>query len=127
MIQKLEIQGQHLEVTEKLHKYVVQKIGKLDTFAPRASRESIHAEVTLKATTVNKQEVFTASVALHMPHKTLDASDTTINIFAAVDIVEEKLRAQLKKYKEVTAGGQKRQLFVRAKLRMSKIKSKVAE
>ena len=40
------------------------------------------------------------SVVLRVPHGVLDASETTINMFAAIDIVETKLKLQLKKYKD---------------------------
>ncbi len=123
MIQKIEIQGNHLEVSEKLYKYVMQKIGKLDTFAPRATRPSVHAEVTLKQAKARDKQEFTAVVVLYMPQKTLEASETTINIFAAIDIVEEKLRSQLKKYKETHGSGTKRQLFARARARLAKKES----
>ena len=120
MIHKLEIQAQQIELTQKLRTYVVRKIGKLDTFAPRASRESIHVEVILRQSKAKDKQAFTASVVLYMPQKTLEASETTINIFAAVDVVQEKLHAQLKKYKELHAGGTKRQLFARALRRREK-------
>ena len=50
MIQKLEISGVHTDVDKKLREYVTRKIGKLDRFAPRKTRESIHAEIILKDT-----------------------------------------------------------------------------
>ena len=45
----------------------------------------------------NKYEV---EVLLHVPDKTLTAKDSTMNVLAATDIVEAKLVAQLKRYKE---------------------------
>ena len=37
---------------------------------------------------------------LHLPHETIMVKEATINMFAAVDIVEAKLKTQLKKYKD---------------------------
>jgi ribosome-associated translation inhibitor RaiA len=37
---------------------------------------------------------------LHLPHETIVIKESTVNLFAAVDIAEAKLRLQLKKYKD---------------------------
>jgi ribosomal subunit interface protein len=100
MIKKLEISGQHTKVTPELKKYVTRKIGRLDRYQSRHTRESMHAEVHLKESKAKDKKQFTCSVVLHLPHETLDASETTINMFAAIDIVETKLKSQLKKYKD---------------------------
>jgi putative sigma-54 modulation protein len=116
MIQKLEINAQHTELTPELKKYVTRKIGKLDRYVSRHARESLHAEVKLKQSNAKNKQRFTCGVVLHLPHETLDASETTINMFAAVDIVETKLKNQLKKYKDTHTNGKlHRQLFARMK------------
>lgn len=103
MIEKLEISAQHTELTPELKKYVAKKIGRLDRYVPRRSRESVHAEVKLKEAKNKDKKQFTAMVVLHIPNGTLEASETTINMFAAIDIVETKLKQQLRKYKEQQA------------------------
>ena len=99
MIQKLEISGIHISVEDDLHKYVVKKIGKLDQYMSHHARESAHAEVKLKANKTKQRKFATCEVILHLPHSTLTTKETTLNMFAAVDIVEQKLKNQLKKYK----------------------------
>lgn len=100
MINKLEISGVHLKVDDDLRKYVTKKIGKLDHFMPRHARESAHAEVFLKEEKSKGKQRNTCEIVLYLPHDTLTTKESTINIYAAVDIVEAKLRNQLKKYKE---------------------------
>ncbi|HTE58491.1 MAG TPA: ribosome-associated translation inhibitor RaiA [Verrucomicrobiae bacterium] len=100
MIQKLEITGVHMDVDKKLHDYVTKKIGKLDHYMSRHVRESAHAEVFLKEAKIKTKKELTCEVVLHLPKDTLATKETTMNIFAAVDIVEAKLKNQLKKYKE---------------------------
>jgi putative sigma-54 modulation protein len=39
---------------------------------------------------------------LHVPDKILTAKDSTVNVLAAIDIVEAKIVTQLHKYKEAT-------------------------
>lgn len=103
MISRVDITGIHYEVGEDLKKYINKKIGKLDRFVPRHARQSLHAEVKLAElkTKTNRNK---CEVILHLPEKQLTATESTVNMFAAVDVVETKLKNQLKKYK-ATHGG----------------------
>jgi ribosomal subunit interface protein len=101
MIEKLEIVGVHMTVDEDLEKYARRKIGQLDRYASRKARNSLHAEVRLKEGKAKDQKHCTCEVTLHLPHEILNVSESTINMFAAIDIVETKLKIQLKKYKDL--------------------------
>lgn len=100
MIKRLEISGVHMEVGEDLRKYVTKKVGRLDRYIPKASRESVHADIKLKEGKAKDKNERTCEVLLHLPQETITLKETTINIYAAVDIVEAKLRNQLKRYKD---------------------------
>ncbi|MFA6609164.1 MAG: ribosome-associated translation inhibitor RaiA [Candidatus Paceibacterota bacterium] len=100
MIQKLEINGVHTVLTDDLKKYITKKIGKLDRYMPRHARESAHAEVFVKEIIIKAKKENVCEVVLHLPGTNLMTKEATINMFAAVDIVEAKLKNQLKKYKE---------------------------
>ncbi len=101
MIQKLEISGVHMDVGADLQKYVLRKIGKLDRFMPRHAREPAHVEVFLKEKKIKMRKECTCEVVMRLPRDTITVSETTMNMFAAVDIVETKLKNRLKKYKEL--------------------------
>ncbi len=101
MIERLDISGVHTEATDDLKKYVARKVGKLDRFISRHARESVHAEVKLKEGKAKDKNERTCEVIMHLPGETITVKETTINMFAAIDIVETKLRGQLKKYKEL--------------------------
>jgi putative sigma-54 modulation protein len=109
MIHKLEINGVHMSVGDDLRKYVMRKIGRLDKYIPRDSRESVHTEVKLKEGKAKDKQIRTCEVVMHLPHEKFTVSETTINIYAAVDIVEEKLKSQLHKYKDQHASPRFRQ------------------
>jgi ribosomal subunit interface protein len=100
MIKKLEISGVHTELTSDLKKYVIKKIGRLDSYMPRHSRESVKVEVTLKEGNAKDKNRCECEVVMRLPQETVAVKEATVNMFAAVDIVEAKLRNQLKKYKE---------------------------
>jgi putative sigma-54 modulation protein len=118
MIEKLEMSAQHTDLTPELKKYVIKKIGRLDRYVSRHTRESVHAEVKLKEGKNKDKKQFTCTVIMQVPNGALEASETTINMFAAIDIVETKLKQQLRKYKEQQANPKlHRRLF--SKLRRS--------
>lgn len=100
MIQKIEINGVHVEVGNDLHKYTLKKIGRLDRYISPKVRPSVHAEVKLKEGKTKEAGGRTCEVILHLPHETITTAETTINMYAAIDIVEEKLKSQLKRYKD---------------------------
>jgi putative sigma-54 modulation protein len=103
MIGKLEISGVHTSVDEKLRKYAIKKIGHLDHYLSRHSRTSAHAEVKLKQGKAKDKNRYACEVILYLPKETLRAEESTVNLYAAIDIVEEKLKHQLKKYKSMHA------------------------
>ena len=109
MINKLEISGIHTEVDQDLKKYIKRKIGRLDQYLPAHSKESAHAEIKLREMKVKARTECTCEVILHLPHDTLIVKETTINSYAAVDVVEEKLKNQIKKYKQKNGKGRLRQ------------------
>ena len=116
MIQKLEITGIHLKIDDDLRKYVVRKIGKLDHYMSRHARESVHAEVLLKESKLKNKKQCTCEVIMKLPMETLATKESTLNMYAAVDIVEAKLKNQLKKYKDKhSRRGLHRRVFARLK------------
>lgn len=101
MIERLEIAGVHMELDDKLKKYVQRKIGRSDRYLPGKLKADLHVEVKLKETKAKDKNHCSCEVIAHLPHETICAEEITINMFAAVDIVENKLINQFKKYKEL--------------------------
>ena len=99
MIQKLETTAVRFEVDDKLKRYVDKKIGQLDRYVPSKDREPAHCQVVLTEAEGQAKNRFTCEVTLHLPHVILSAKESTINMYAAIDIVEAKVKQQLQKYK----------------------------
>jgi len=100
MIEAIDITGVKYELDDTTKKYVIKKISRLDRYLPRHARKSVHAEVKLKQIDKSHGNKYEAEVLLYVPDKILTAKDSTINVLAAIDIVEAKIVAQLHKYKE---------------------------
>ncbi len=99
MIKKLDIEGIHMVVDENIRRYIVKKLGKVDKHLPKRARESARMEIIIKDNQSENYH-FTCEVRLHLPKKTINIEESTVNIFAAIDIVEVKLKNQIEKYKE---------------------------
>lgn len=100
MIASIDITGIKYTVNQKTQKYVIQKVGKLDKYLPTHARKSAAADVKLREVNRDHGNKYEAEVILQVPGKTITAKDSTLNMMAAIDIVEAKLVAQLRKYKE---------------------------
>jgi ribosomal subunit interface protein len=98
---RTEINGVHNKVDDKLRKYIAKKIGSLDKYLPRSARSSAHAEIKLKGVRAKDKNQYTCEVVLHVPIENIMVSETTINMYAAIDIAEEKLKHALRKYKDI--------------------------
>lgn len=101
MIEKIEINSVHAQVDDDLKKYVTKKIAHLDKYLSKHARASAHAEVKLKESHAKDKKQCQCEVILHLPHDTLTVKESTINMYAAVDIVEAKLKNQIRKYKDL--------------------------
>lgn len=104
MISSIEITGIKYNLDEITKRYVNKKIGRLDRYLPRHARSSVSADIKLKEVNRDHGNKYEAEITVNVPDKTLTAKDTTLNMLAAVDIVEAKIVAQLRKYKQATIG-----------------------
>ena len=102
MIQNLTITGVKYELTDTTKKYVEKKIGALDKYLPRHARKSASADVKIKQIDNPGGNKYEVEVIIRVPEKVITAKDSTMNVLAAVDIVEAKLNGQLRKYKQAT-------------------------
>jgi putative sigma-54 modulation protein len=100
MIEAIDITGVKYDLDETTKKYVAKKIGRLDRYLPKHARKSVNAEVKLKEVNRSHGNKYEAEVILNVPDKVITAKDSTVNMLAAIDIVEAKLVAQLRKYKQ---------------------------
>ena len=117
MIQNLEFHAVHTELNADLKDYITRKIGNLDKYVSPPARRSFHVEVYAKENKKHAQEQFEFEVVAHLPKETIRIRESTVNMQAAVDIVESKLKQALIRYKD-THGNPKRwrHLLKRARL-----------
>lgn len=102
MITSIELTGIGYEVDAVTKKYVIKKIGQLDRYVPRHARQSISVQVKLSVVNKDHGNKYQAEVVLNVPDKVIAARDSTVNMIAAIDIVEAKIINQLRRYKQTT-------------------------
>ena len=88
----LNVSGHHLEVTPALRSYVQEKIGRVK----RHFDHVIDAHVILTANKLNQK----AEVTLHVPGKDLHCECEDGDLYAAIDVLADKLDRQILKYKD---------------------------
>ena len=118
MIKKFEVRGIHVEVDDNLRKYATKKIGRLDRYISRHLRESVQAEVILRESKAKDKKQCTCEVTIHLPQEVIVVKETTVNMYAAIDIVDSKLKQKIQQYKQTHHDGKnRRRLFARFRKR----------
>lgn len=101
MIKNIQIAGVHTKLTTDEEMYIDKKIGSLDRFIPKKSREATKVEVKLKESKrKTAEDKFTCEVLFHLPHGSITVIEKSGTQLAAIDQAENKLKIQLKKYKD---------------------------
>lgn len=114
MLKRFEINAAHADVDDRLKTYTRRKIGGLDRYIARHNRGSAHCEVHLKNHKTRNHNNSVCEVTFHLPHQNIIIKEEAVNLYAAVDIVEAKLKQQLQKYKDLHGNGKtRRHLFAR--------------
>ena len=88
----LSVSGHHLEVTAAIRSYVQAKIGRVT----RHFDHVIDAHVILTANKLGQK----AEVTLHVPGKDLHCESEEGDLYAAIDVLADKLDRQVLKYKD---------------------------
>lgn len=88
----LNITGHHVEITPALRDYVTQKLAKVISHFDHVT--SAHAILSVE------KLIHKAEVTLHVRGKDITASATDGDMYAAIDLLVEKLERQVQKYKE---------------------------
>ena len=90
---KMNIRGSKVKITSAINDYIENKIGKLDKYLEKP--DEITANVVVKV----KGKDQTVEVTIPMKKLILRAEDTHNDLYAAIDLVSEKLERQIRKNK----------------------------
>lgn len=92
---KFIIHGKNMEVTDALKSYVKEKLGKMEKYSRHIVDVNVELSVAKNPRIKNNQEV---TVTTSVNGMMLRSEEKSTNMYAAIDLVGDKLERQLKKY-----------------------------
>lgn len=90
---RYEIRGENVEVTQAIRNYVEEKVEKIEKYFHQEIQATAH--VKLKVNKKNQK----VEITIPMSKLTLRAEERANDIYAAVDLVVDKLERQIRKHK----------------------------
>lgn len=90
---QITVTGRHIEVTDALRQYAEDKFIRLDKYLPKG----VQAVVTLS---VVKKVHHIADAVIKSNGYLIQASEETDEMYAAIDLLTEKIERRIKRYKE---------------------------
>ena len=91
---RVEIRGENIEVTDAIREHIEEKIAKLERYFNDVP--NTHAHVNIK---VRKNKRGKVEITIPMKDLTLRAEEGHDDLYAAVDLVIDKLERQIRKHK----------------------------
>ncbi|MCT8140169.1 ribosome-associated translation inhibitor RaiA [Anaerobacillus sp. CMMVII] len=87
------IRGENIEVTPAIRNYVEKKVGKLERYFDETPTSPVHVNLQV----INNQQII--EITISMPQLLLRGEETHTDMYAAIDLVVEKLERQIRKHK----------------------------
>lgn len=91
------IRGRNITVTDRLNDYVMKKASKLDRYLPTI--DEAHMDLSVEKTR-SAQDRQVAQLTVRNGGTILRAEERDQDIFAAIDVVVDKMQRQISRYKE---------------------------
>ncbi|MBS4178304.1 ribosome hibernation-promoting factor, HPF/YfiA family [Lederbergia citrea] len=89
-----QIRGENIEVTEAIRDHVEKKVDKLERYFNETPEANVH--VNLK---VNPNKKAKVEITIPLPQLVLRAEEENDDMYAAVDLIVDKLERQIRKHK----------------------------
>ncbi|HLR65150.1 MAG TPA: ribosome-associated translation inhibitor RaiA [Pseudogracilibacillus sp.] len=87
------IRGENIEVTQAIRDFVESKISKLNRYFDTPPTSDVHVNLSVYN---NEQQI---EVTIPMPNLLLRAEEQNADLYAAIDLVVDKLERQIRKHK----------------------------
>jgi len=104
MNEQIQITGISYEVDEATKRYANKRVERLFRYLPKHAKKSVSAEVKLEQVNHDHGNKYKVEIIINVPGKVITASDSTVNIIAAIDIVDAKIKPQIIDYKQTAIG-----------------------
>ncbi len=91
---RFEIHGDNLTITDAIRDYIEEKIGKLERYFNDVPNAVAHVKVKTYSNSATKIEV-----TIPLKNVTLRAEERNDDLYAGIDLINNKLERQVRKYK----------------------------
>ena len=91
---RYQVRGENLEITQAIREYVESKVSKLEKYFADSLEANVYANA--KVYKNNKKKI---EITVPLKGVTLRAEETNDDLYAAVDLVVDKLERQMRKHK----------------------------
>ncbi|MBU7218081.1 ribosome-associated translation inhibitor RaiA [Staphylococcus gallinarum] len=91
---RFEIHGENLTITDAIRNYIEEKIGKLERYFNDVPNATAHVKVKTYQNSATKIEV-----TIPLKNVTLRAEERHDDLYAGIDLINNKLERQVRKYK----------------------------
>jgi len=91
---KYNVRGENIEVTPAIREYVEKKISKLERYFTEAPDAKVNVNLRFNQDKSSKVEV-----TIPLPQLVLRAEETNVDMYAAIDLITDKLERQIRKHK----------------------------
>ena len=91
---RYQVRGENLEITQAIREYVESKVSKLEKYFADSLEANVYANA--KVYKNNKKKI---EITVPLKGVTLRAEETNEDLYAAVDLVVDKLERQMRKHK----------------------------
>jgi len=96
----IQLSARAYEIDDELRKYVHKKLGRLDKYLPRTHQATGMNVEIFRDPSGKEDNRYKVTAKVSVPGSDIVAETATMNPHSAVDIVEEKLLIQIRKYKD---------------------------
>ena len=88
------IRGENIEVTPALRDYVEKKVGRVEKYFSNTPNATVYVNLKVYSDRTAKVEI-----TIPMPNLVLRAEEKNPDMYAAIDVIADKLERQIRKYK----------------------------
>ncbi|MGG5251978.1 ribosome hibernation-promoting factor, HPF/YfiA family [Neobacillus sp. SM06] len=88
------VRGENIEVTPAIREYVEKKVAKLERYFTEAPEATVNVNLRFNQDKTSKVEI-----TIPMPQLVLRAEETNADMYAAIDLIVDKLERQIRKHK----------------------------
>jgi putative sigma-54 modulation protein len=96
----ITLSGVHLEITDAIRDYAMEKFRSLNKFAGHDSSTSLSVELSKTTAHHNHGDVFKAEAQLHLKGKNFSLNTTEEDLYKAIDVLRDMLSREIIQQKD---------------------------